>query len=812
MKLNTNDEIKNFALKAIKCESEDELITLLKKYNLWKDISLWRFYGDKSNNISTIGNQAPDAEKALVEKIANSFDARLMLECKKRGLNPKESGNPKNIKEAIQEYFYNGNEFKNFMSLENETVIFATNTKEEPCISLVDKGEGQTPLMVPETFLSLDKENKEGILFTQGRYNQGGSGAVSFCNGGLSLILTRKCPEINKDKSSNNDFWSITITRYISAKERKLPEPCYVYLAPVNNDNKSSGEVLSFKSDTMKILPKDMEPYQKELSYGSLIKLYGYQMKGADTNIMFDFMYNTEIMMPDAVMPVRLHECRDNYKSDQKNKNFRKQVTTLQGFKYRNSENKALESGFPIFQSIDFKGFTIDVDIYAFKYDKNAPKGRKNLAKTRKRKNEGVVFCLGGQHYSEFTSDFFRRKNVGLDYLKDDLIVIVNCSAIDGDLKNTLFKTDKSTQKDTKEMNQLTSEIEDILKTNQKLEDLVNLRRKQKVEEKLADDKPFEDLLRDVIKKNPSLAALFNLGPRLSNPWLKDQQGSSRESIDKKLQYFPSFFKFKKNLEEGEEYERSGNINKRLRFDFETDAMNDYFSRKKDNGVYSININLLKKNGNTANVLNENITNSQFLDNGHWLVSITIPEETEIGDVLNISFKISDTNNESGWELISKVNILEPVDTTKHKKKKKKKNNSGKNLFKTGFTLPTVTWVNEEDWEENKMNEKTALKIIKAKSEKINGKDVELWDFYLNRDNKFLHNELKTNKKGLQEDIIVNRYKLSLVFFSLSLIDSLSSNQNNNNIEDDVEKLTAGISPVLLDVIDSVGDLSEAVE
>ena len=67
--------------------------------------------------------------------------------------------------------------------------------------------------------------------------------------------------------------------------------------------------------------------------------------------------------------------------------------------------------------------------------------------------------------------------------------------------------------------------------------------------------------------------------------------------------------------------------------------MNDYFSRNKDKGVYSININLLKNNGNTVNVLNENITNSQFLDNGHWLVSITIPEEAEIGDVLNISFK-----------------------------------------------------------------------------------------------------------------------------------------------------------------------------
>ena len=100
MSLNSNEEIKNFCLKVIKTENAEDIIELLKKHNLWNDMSAWRFYGDKSNNISVINNQAPDATKALVEKIANSFDARLMLESRKRGIDPKGKNTPKNIKEA----------------------------------------------------------------------------------------------------------------------------------------------------------------------------------------------------------------------------------------------------------------------------------------------------------------------------------------------------------------------------------------------------------------------------------------------------------------------------------------------------------------------------------------------------------------------------------------------------------------------------------------------------------------------------------------------------------------------------------------
>ena len=72
-----NDQVQKFALKLIHCESPEELEKILKDYNLW-DVSNWRFYGDNSNNIGTIGNQSPDASKALVEKITNSIDARFL--------------------------------------------------------------------------------------------------------------------------------------------------------------------------------------------------------------------------------------------------------------------------------------------------------------------------------------------------------------------------------------------------------------------------------------------------------------------------------------------------------------------------------------------------------------------------------------------------------------------------------------------------------------------------------------------------------------------------------------------------------------
>ena len=59
-------------------------------------------------------------------------------------------------------------------------------------------------------------------------------------------------------------------------------------------------------------------------------------------------------------------------------------------------------------------------------------------------------------------------------------------------------------------------------------------------------------------------------------------QKKQEKKVDKiDLKFFPTFFKFKKDLDKGEIYKRDGNINKRLRFDLKTDAENEYFIRDK---------------------------------------------------------------------------------------------------------------------------------------------------------------------------------------------------------------------------------------
>jgi hypothetical protein len=47
---------------------------------------VWRYFDDNENNFSDIGNQQSEATAALIEKIVNSVDARLMNACWQAGI------------------------------------------------------------------------------------------------------------------------------------------------------------------------------------------------------------------------------------------------------------------------------------------------------------------------------------------------------------------------------------------------------------------------------------------------------------------------------------------------------------------------------------------------------------------------------------------------------------------------------------------------------------------------------------------------------------------------------------------------------
>ena len=99
-----NQEAKDLALNLLHADSEHEVITILTAAGLWDDKDAWRLYGDRDGNYATIGNQQSRPEAALVEKVINAVDARLMNECLVRGIDPNGPDSPQSIRHAVSRF------------------------------------------------------------------------------------------------------------------------------------------------------------------------------------------------------------------------------------------------------------------------------------------------------------------------------------------------------------------------------------------------------------------------------------------------------------------------------------------------------------------------------------------------------------------------------------------------------------------------------------------------------------------------------------------------------------------------------------
>ena len=187
-----NEMIKELCLNILYSDTEEDVIKILKQYGYWDNPRCWRFYGDQENNYGSAGNQADEAEAALIEKITNSRDAILMNECILRRINPKSDYAPNGVREAVAIFFedYPDNELagqiKEWDPLKRREIarlmaVYITGNKPRdgyPCINIADKGEGQTPIRIPNTILSLGESIKRSIRFVHGKWNMGGTAEI----------------------------------------------------------------------------------------------------------------------------------------------------------------------------------------------------------------------------------------------------------------------------------------------------------------------------------------------------------------------------------------------------------------------------------------------------------------------------------------------------------------------------------------------------------------------------------------------------------------------------------------------------------
>lgn len=824
-----NEQVKNLCLSLMKADTEEEVISLLNDAGYWENSSVWRNYGDNESNFSTIGNQSSRPDAALVEKLVNSVDHRLINECLTRGIDPEAPEAPQSVRDAVAQFFDQEVSSKGTTagrigewtkdqrkSVAEGITLAATGSIPSrggnPCFTISDSGEGQTPEMMPDTLLSLPTHgsNKDKIPFVQGRFNMGSTGVLQFCGKhNLQFILSRRNPEIPNDgfEHGSDGQWGFTVVR------REVPEgssrsSVYTYLAPLNAEAKpSEGGVLRFSAEDMPIFPEGDDAYARKAAWGTLVKLYEYSAKGySNTHILRKdgLLYRLDLLLPDVALPIRLYECRSGFRGHKGS--FE---TTLTGLNVRLEDNRGenLEEDFPTSSPISAAGRHMTATIYAFKRGK---------ADTY-RKNEGILFTLNGQTHSHLTKGFFSRKAVGrLNRIADSILIIVDCSRFDILAREDFFMNSRDRQRGGELSVQIEGELEELLRNHPGLRALKDRRRQEELASKVEDSKPLEDVLKSLVKQSPVLASLFLQGHRISNPFAPIQVKTEPKAY--KGERYPTHFKFK-GKKYGAELNRECHENQRCRITFETDAVNDYFNRKIDKGEFSLSL----AHGNSRSRV-ENFAGPN-LNNGSATLSVQLPDDCREGDVLRYVSTVTDPSRIDPFENSFTVKVLKaakskpggpppppPLPPTQEKGEERQ--------IPSGIAFPPIHDVYESDWakQDPPFDKHAAVRMVTDESPA--GKDVH--EFYVNMDNIYLKTELKSAAQ--KPELTRARWRYGLVLLGLALLHqhaqtSKAASKNGASratelMEDEdggvdarIEDLGKAVAPFLLPIIHSLGTL-----
>jgi hypothetical protein len=826
-----NSKDKELCMKLLLADSEEEVISILKRSGYWENPKVWRLIGDREGNFSTIGNQASKPEAALTEKVVNAIDARLMNECLVRGIDPKGPNAPRNMRGAVSRFFDEKEasdttdwtirkwDDKRRREVSEGITVVLTGDKRKPSVTISDIGEGQTPEMMPDTFLSIDKQNKLSIFFVQGTFNMGGMGVLQFCGThNIQLIITKRNPKIIQamnEQDPSSEYWGFTIVRRQSPPEA-VKSSVYTYLAPVGVETKpSKGSVLRFKAESLTVMPVGNKPYIRESEWGSTIKLYNYDMRGfASHACMKDgLLYRLGATLPEPALPVRLHECRA-YRGH--SGSF---ATTLTGLTVRLEDNRAenIEEDFPTPVPFKVGGENMVARIYAFK------KGR---AETY-RKNEGVIFMVNGQTHGIIPKTIFSRKNVKMGSLANSILIIIDSSNIFYKAREDLFKNSRDRLGGGELRKALEEQLEDIIHRHAGLRELREKRKSLEISERLDDSKPLEDVLRSIFRSSPSLSALFLTGSRLPNP--RDQRtgggdkgngngtGKGKGVFKGKLN--PTFFKFKKK-EYCELFHRDCEIGRRCRIDFETDVMNDYFHRASNAGRFILEI--LEEDWKE-----EDMDWSLTLHNGMAHASICIPEDVVAGDKFTVQFTVEDDVILDSFVNIAILHVRPRLERRGGGRRKKNSNGGGEGNEPSpaGIELPEYYPVKEKDWDRYDFDRYSACKVVQDEDEHDETKDV--YRFYINVDNRYLQTDMKYTNEDAR--LLEAKFIYGNVLIGLGLIREYREHEKKSKmedyesdgivggvmsngeftIEDYVEQTTKALAPFILPMINNLGALSE---
>ena len=804
----------------MRANTEDQVVDLLQQAGYWHDQRVWRFLGDTENNFGPIGNQQSESVAALIEKLVNGVDARLMNACRQHGIDPDSSLAPQGMREAVATFFEDHDgilrddagsiaNWPNSKTTKEADLLTLTATglmprtgSGLPCLSIADAGEGQTPDDFPSTFLSLNRSNKLRVQFVQGKFNMGATGALQFCSPEhrLQLIVSRRNPEFLEHPTDRDLEWGFTVVRREPPQDGSRSS-VFTYLAPLRVKEDRDGGVLSFAANEWPIFPRvdkdSRDAYSRRSPHGSLVKLYEYSLDGTKSNIVRSgggLLQRVDFGMPELALPIRLYECREGYRGH--SGSFSTNVLGIVGRLDRDRHEK-LEDGFPVghIERID----NLEVRILAYALKESAVEYRSG--------RNAMAFTVNGQTHATKTSDFFTRRSVGMSQLSDSLIVIADCTNIRGQSREDLFMNSRDRLRSTPVSARLEESIERFLHNDPDLRALKNRRREQEIADRLNEAKPLAQALSDLVRHTPSLSQLLRGGHAIPSPFPK---GGSTDGTDSRTftgKRFPTYFRFR-NMPDGGVLRRTANIGSTTRLRFETDAQNDYFHREVERGSYTVQI---YESQSWQELSDYSLTGPT---SGIARLSFTLPETATAGDQIGLRLTVTDPSRTDPFELEARLQVVGPSSPSSGTSgtDKNLSNGSGRGSDPGGVALPNIVPVRKDAWHKHGFDELSALKIV---GQGFGTDGLEIYDFYVNYDNKHLLTAQKNPRRDTEA--LAAQFVYSLVLFSMALLIEESSRSSldvpplaaEDQMEATITVITRRLAPFVLPTLDAIGALDD---
>ena len=540
---------KEILQRLLELTSSEDIAKLIENDDFFKsDNCKWMPYGKRENNAGQVEGQMKNSSNALVEKLTNSIDALLMRQCYEVEGEAPDSKNPKlpkSLSEALTRYFGGEDKINKKRSewAKQHLVVLAEGNKKKPTLTIIDRGEGQSPKALQNTIVHLSGSIKRNVDFVFGKYHQGGSAAIRFCGSKAKcyqLVLSRRAESI-ADKSKTND-WGFTLVR----KNYTNRVAYYEYCTQQDENTFSFSYSKPIKVGNLEI----------DFVDGVLIRLYDYYLSNP-SNITYgrsSLAFDIDQKLQKAPLPIYLSDQR-GWKGDTK--------YTIAGLLRRIEDNKNIVSDDITIPAGLGEIGTRNIRCIRLKHISDV-----RGVESYKKQPEKIFYIENGLALGH-ENESFLRSVCELPALAPYLLCYVDMSDIPVELAN-IFHAGREEFAHTDDYKILKERLKTFFE-NEIFEQWDQEYQKKSLASANEDNKELDKLIEKAIIGDPKIKELLGIGEEIKIPEGKEDKKASYEGED-----YPIKFEFV-----GEQPKEIDKTSYAI-VSFKTEAKDNLLTRKKE--------------------------------------------------------------------------------------------------------------------------------------------------------------------------------------------------------------------------------------